>query len=118
MNILNRLDEMIEAHTRPSCGCRTTSGSTYCSQCAERHVFVDAKSEIERLMAELTDAKNYAAEISQGITHCPHEEGEPCMRCEAERRLDIIHRSQRLLSVCEFDEPTDLADLARINEVE
>lgn len=39
------------------------------------------------LKRELELAGNYAAEIAQGVTHYPHEIGEPCVRCDSEQAL-------------------------------
>jgi hypothetical protein len=48
---------------------------------------------------ELEDARNYAAEIAQGISHYPHGPGEPCVRCERDGLLahlrDLIEAGER-----------------------
>jgi len=31
---------------------------------------------------ELEDCRSYVAEIAQGVSHYPHDDGEPCVRCE------------------------------------
>ena len=41
--------------------------------------------EIRSLRRQLVDAKNYAAEIAQGVSHYPHGEEEPCVRCAKEK---------------------------------
>ena len=37
---------------------------------------------LDAAIREKDDARSYAAEIAQGVTHYPHGDGEPCVRCE------------------------------------
>lgn len=50
-----------------------------------------------RLMAELEDARNYVAEIAQGISHYPHKETEPCVRCDRDKmRIELLRLSEEM----------------------
>ena len=48
-----------------------------------------AITKIRDLEAQLTDARSYVAEVAAGITHYPHAEGEPCVRCERDEARDV-----------------------------
>ena len=49
---------------------------------------------IEKAEAERDEARNYAAEIAQGVCHYPHDENEPCVRCERdEARAKLAAKS-------------------------
>lgn len=53
-----------------------------------------AEADIRSALEEVEDARSYAAEIAQGVSHYPHEEAEPCVRCRAERAEAEVARLQ------------------------
>jgi len=57
-----------------------------------------AESDRAATQAKLEDARSYAAEIAQGVTHYPHGEGEPCIRCEMEKADRKIKELNDLIS--------------------
>jgi methylphosphotriester-DNA--protein-cysteine methyltransferase len=40
------------------------------------------KARADAAWTELEDCRSYVAEIAQGVSHYPHDAGEPCVRCE------------------------------------
>jgi len=91
------LDCLCSQEPCPKCGYGVTAA---CYGCALKA----ALAEIERLRelvavqyrvneemgVELRQAESYAAEIAQGVSHYPHKDGEPCVRCEAEARVRTL----------------------------
>ena len=55
--------------------------------------------DIRSALEEVEDARSYAAEIAQGVSHYPHEEAEPCVRCRAEKAEAEVERLREALSL-------------------
>jgi len=69
------------------------------------------------LEKKLEDARSYVAEVAQGISHYPHADGEPCVRCgleEAEESIRALGRSHDARRE-ERDEARD--ELARLRKI-
>ena len=77
-----------------------------------------AEADIRSALEEVEDARSYAAEIAQGVSHYPHEEAEPCVRCRAERAEAEVERLREALRECQrvFDHPA-FTDRAGIGDV-
>lgn len=58
-----------------------------------------AEADIRSALEEVEDARSYAAEIAQGVSHYPHEEAEPCVRCRAERAEAEVGALQQLAEI-------------------
>ena len=56
-----------------------------------------AEADIRSALEEVEDARSYAAEIAQGVSHYPHEEADPCVRCRAERAEAEVVRLRKAL---------------------
>ena len=46
--------------------------------------------QVRALTAARDDARTLTAEVSQGVTHLPHADGEPCVRCERDALRDEL----------------------------
>lgn len=77
-----------------------------------------AEADIRSALEEVEDARSYAAEIAQGVSHYPHEEAEPCVRCRAERAEAKLAVCVEALRECQrvFDHPA-FTDRAGIGDV-
>lgn len=67
-----------------------TSAEARLAQCVEALLEISGRALASQTheigpLEEVEDARSYAAEIAQGVSHYPHEEAEPCVRCRAER---------------------------------
>lgn len=59
-----------------------------------------AEADIRSALEEVEDARSYAAEIAQGVSHYPHEEAEPCVRCRAEKAEAEVARLRKWIKWC------------------
>ena len=50
------------------------------------------KERAEKAEAERDDARSYAAEIAQGVSHYTHDESNPCIRCERDKFAATVER--------------------------
>ena len=48
--------------------------------------------EVRQAEAERDDARSYAAEIAQGVSHYTHDKNEPCIRCERDALKATVER--------------------------
>jgi len=65
-------------------GCGYCGRSTECQLCEHTiaTALATARAEGRAAWVELEDCRSYVAEIAQGVSHYPHDDGEPCVRCE------------------------------------
>ena len=76
-----------------------TSAEARLAQCVEALLEISGRALASQTheigpLEEVEDARSYAAEIAQGVSHYPHEEAEPCVRCRAERAEAEVARLQ------------------------
>lgn len=63
---------------------------------------------LDAAVAERDDARNHTAEVALGASHYPHEEGQPCVRCERDALRERLAAAER-----ERDEARDDAASCR-----